>query len=68
MTKCNSPLEKIKVITASADKIVKGNEKSIPMHITDLIDFITIANASFAVFKIIINGSMGYFFMYLNIK
>jgi hypothetical protein len=33
-----------------------------------LIDFVPTANASFAVFKIKIDGSMRYCFMYLNIK
>ena len=49
-------------------KLVKGNEKSIPTNMADLIDFVATGNASIAVFKININGSMCYFFMYLNIK
>jgi len=36
----------------------EGNEKSIPMHMSDLIDFVTTAKASFVVFKIKINLSL----------
>lgn len=46
----------------------EGIEKSILMHMQDLIDFVTTANASFGVFKTKINGTMRYFFMYLDIK
>jgi len=46
----------------------EASEKSIPMLMPDLIDFLSTAKASFAFFKTKINGSMRYFFIYLDIK
>ncbi len=39
-----------------AHKLVKGNEKSIPTLMADLIDFVATVSASIAVFKIKKNG------------
>jgi hypothetical protein len=47
---------------------LEGNEKSTALRKEDLTDFVKTAGASFGVFKAKIDGSMHYFFMYLDVK